>query len=122
AGTGHIDRPTATMGTSSLTPRTKSRVVLQDLGKFSRFPLAPTPESPLHREVYVFMELPSRPKHDRYTRPGEYHELEQRLLDSPHPSQLPVLVCYAFDHRTRLGPFLFADMRLLTAGPRAIAG
>ena len=28
---------------------------------------------------------------------------------------------YAFDYRTRLGPFLFADTRLLTAGPRAVA-
>jgi radical SAM superfamily enzyme YgiQ (UPF0313 family) len=36
-------------------------------------------------------------------------------------ADVPVLVCYAFDDRTRLGPFLFADMRLLTAGPRAIA-
>lgn len=32
------------------------------------------------------------------------------------------LVCYAFDFRTRLGPFLFADTKLLTAGPRAVAG
>jgi radical SAM superfamily enzyme YgiQ (UPF0313 family) len=34
---------------------------------------------------------------------------------------MPILVCYAFDDRTRLGPFLYADMRLLIAGPRAIA-
>jgi radical SAM superfamily enzyme YgiQ (UPF0313 family) len=68
------------------------------------------------------MELPSRPKNDRYTRPGEYRELEQRLRNNPDTARLPVLVCYAFDYRTRLGPFLFADTRLLTAGPRAIAG
>src|SRR5438105_4741944 len=67
------------------------------------------------------MELSSRPKHDRYTRPGEYEEIEGRLRANPANADVPVVVCYAFDYRTRLGPFLFADMRLLTAGPRAIA-
>src|SRR5262249_30001456 len=67
------------------------------------------------------MELPSRPKNDRYTRPGEYRELESRLSRMPGHADIPCLVAYAFDMRTRLGPFLFADMRLLTAGPRAIA-
>src|SRR5262249_34464850 len=67
------------------------------------------------------MELLSRPKNDRYTRPGQYSELERRLRANPANAEVPVLVCYAFDFRTRLGPFLYADMRLLTAGPRAIA-
>jgi radical SAM superfamily enzyme YgiQ (UPF0313 family) len=67
------------------------------------------------------MELPSRPKNDRYTRPGEYRELERRLRANPECARIPVVVAYAFDYRTRLGPFLFADMRLLTAGPRAVA-
>jgi len=67
------------------------------------------------------MELPSRPKNDRYTRPGQYRELERRLRANPATAEMPVLVCYAFDMRTRLGPFLFADTRLLTAGPRAVA-
>jgi radical SAM superfamily enzyme YgiQ (UPF0313 family) len=67
------------------------------------------------------MELLSRPKYDRYTRPGEYTELERRLRANPDNADIPTLVTYAFDFRTRLGPFLFADTRLLTAGPRAIA-
>jgi radical SAM superfamily enzyme YgiQ (UPF0313 family) len=67
------------------------------------------------------MELPSRAKNDRYTRPGEYLQLQQRLRMNPETASIPVLVCYAFDFRTRLGPFLFADMSLLTAGPRAVA-
>ncbi|HMF16754.1 MAG TPA: radical SAM protein [Gemmataceae bacterium] len=67
------------------------------------------------------MELPSRPKNDRYTAPGRYRELEHRLRISQGVDDIPTLVCYAFDYRTRLGPFLFADTRLLTAGPRAIA-
>src|SRR5438128_12213317 len=67
------------------------------------------------------MELPSRPKTDRYTKPGEYNALEQRLRRHTEAADVPCLVCYAFDFRTRLGPFLYADMRLLTAGPRAVA-
>lgn len=67
------------------------------------------------------MELLSRPKNDRYTRPGDYRELEQRLRGNRANREIPILIAYAFDFRTRLGPFLFADMRLLTAGPRAIA-
>ncbi len=67
------------------------------------------------------MELPSRPKNDRYTRPGQYLELERCLRANPACADVPTLVAYAFDWRTRLGPFLFADMRLLTAGPRAVA-
>jgi radical SAM superfamily enzyme YgiQ (UPF0313 family) len=67
------------------------------------------------------MELLSRAKNDRYTRPGEYGEIESRLRSNPAHADIPALVCYAFDFRTRLGPFLFADMRLLTAGPRAVA-
>src|SRR5437773_7552502 len=67
------------------------------------------------------MELPSRAKNDRYTRPGQYNEIEHRLQANPATRDISALVCYAFDFRTRLGPFLFADMRLLTAGPRAVA-
>src|ERR1700736_622652 len=67
------------------------------------------------------MELLSRPKNDRYTRPGQYTELERRLRDNPANADIPTLICYAFDFRPRLGPFLVGDMRLLTAGPRAIA-
>lgn len=66
------------------------------------------------------MELPSRPKNDRYTRPGQYGKVERRLRAYADAATIPTLVCYAFDYRTRLGPFLFADTRLLTAGPRAI--
>jgi radical SAM superfamily enzyme YgiQ (UPF0313 family) len=68
------------------------------------------------------MELLSRPKNDRYTKPGEYNELERRLQRHSEAADIPCLVCYAFDMRTRLGPFLYADMRLLTAGPRAVGG
>lgn len=67
------------------------------------------------------MELPSRPKNDRYTPPGRYNELERRLRANPATADIAALVCYSFDFRTRLGPFLYADMNVLTAGPRAVA-
>src|SRR5262249_37733792 len=67
------------------------------------------------------MELPSRPKNDRYTKPGRYNEIERRLRNNPETAAIPTLVAYGFDQRTRLGPFLFADTSLLTAGPRAVA-
>jgi radical SAM superfamily enzyme YgiQ (UPF0313 family) len=67
------------------------------------------------------MELLSRPKNDRYTKPGQYRELESSLRTYPEAAEIPCLVTYAFDFRTRLGPFLFTDMKLLTAGPRAVA-
>ena len=54
--------------------------------------------------------------------PASISKSKHRLRDNPHHSRIPVLVVYSFDFRTRLGPFLFADMRLLTAGPRAVAG
>src|SRR5256885_797556 len=66
------------------------------------------------------MELASRPKNDRYARGGWYTELERGLRANPDVRDISALVCYAFDFRTRLGPFLFADMRVLTAGPGAV--
>src|SRR3989442_14166006 len=47
--------------------------------------------------------------------------MDSRLRVNADAATIPPLVCYAFDYRTRLGPFLFADMSLLTAGPRAVA-
>src|SRR6266851_5630890 len=77
---------------------------------------------PPQQESLIRMELISRPKNDRYTRPGHYRELEAQLRKNSAHAEIPCLVAYAFDMRTRIGPFLYADMRLLTAGPRAIAG
>jgi radical SAM superfamily enzyme YgiQ (UPF0313 family) len=66
------------------------------------------------------MELPSRPKHDRYVRPGEYSQLQKRLQANSLTATIPILISYAFDFRTRLGPFLFIDKYLIPAGPRAV--
>ena len=53
--------------------------------------------------------------------PGQYQELERRLRANPQCSEIPTLVAYAFDYRTRMGPFVFTDKLTLTAGPRAIS-
>jgi len=67
------------------------------------------------------MELPKRPLGDEYTRPGFSRELSRRLAANPKMRELTALIFYAFDMRTRLLPFLFADSRILPAGPRAVA-
>ncbi|MBI3467288.1 MAG: radical SAM protein, partial [Planctomycetes bacterium] len=67
------------------------------------------------------MELPQRDKTDRYTRAGEYRELERSLRRNPRGSELAILLIYAFDFRTRVGPFLFIDMRMIPGGPPAVA-
>jgi len=67
------------------------------------------------------MELPKRPLGDEYTRPGYSRELSQRLAANPLMCELTAQIFYAFDMRTRLLPFLFADSRILPAGPRAVA-
>lgn len=67
------------------------------------------------------MELPKRPRGDEYTRPGAYRELSARLAANPRMRELTAVIFYAFDVRTRLLPFLFADSRMLPAGVRAVA-
>lgn len=66
------------------------------------------------------MELPKRPLGDEYVRPGGFREICQRLAADPRMGELTALVMYAFDRRTRLLPFLFADWRIIPAGVRAI--
>jgi radical SAM superfamily enzyme YgiQ (UPF0313 family) len=66
------------------------------------------------------MELPRRQPKDVYVKPGEYRDLERRLRLKYDVSNIPVVVAYAFDWRTRLGPFLFTDRLLIPAGPRAV--
>ena len=67
------------------------------------------------------MELPRRAKFDQYTPPGRYRELEAAIQRRGCARDVPILCIYAFDHRTRLGPFQFCDRTLLPAAPRAVA-
>jgi radical SAM superfamily enzyme YgiQ (UPF0313 family) len=66
------------------------------------------------------MELPRRARGDELLRPGELTALRRRLrLVAPAHDLVTVIAC-AFDHRTRMLPFIFADTRMAPAGVRAI--
>jgi radical SAM superfamily enzyme YgiQ (UPF0313 family) len=66
------------------------------------------------------MELPKRPLGDEYIRPGAYRAITEKLAANPRMRELTAVIMYAFDLRTRLLPFLFADWRIIPAGMRAI--
>ena len=67
------------------------------------------------------MELPQRAKDDRYTPPGRYRQLESQIRRRVRGQDIPILFVYAFDFRTRLGPFLYVDRTLIPGAPRAVA-
>lgn len=66
------------------------------------------------------MELPSRAINDLHLPPGEMLDIRRRLRNIAARHDLATVIAYAFDHRTRVLPFIFADLRLAPAGPRAI--
>ena len=66
------------------------------------------------------MELPRRERGDELCDPGELTGVRDRLRAlSRHYELVTVVVC-AFDHRTRMLPFIYADTRMAPAGVRAI--
>src|SRR5438067_4273279 len=66
------------------------------------------------------MELPRRSRGDELLGAGELTRLRQRLrLMAPKHDLTTVIAC-AFDHRTRMLPFIYADTRMAPAGVRAI--
>src|SRR4051794_35740670 len=66
------------------------------------------------------MELPRRDRGDELLRPGELLALRHRLRQiAPQHDLVSVIAC-AFDHRTRMLPFIYADTRMAPAGVRAI--
>ena len=67
------------------------------------------------------MELPRRPRGDEYTKPGRYQELQTRVRRGVAGKDVPVLFVYAFDRRTRLGPFVFVDKKLVPGAPIVVA-
>src|ERR1043166_901871 len=66
------------------------------------------------------MELPRRDRGDELLQPGKLLALRQRLRSMAPRHDLTSLICCAFDHRTRMLPFIYADMRMVPAGVRAI--
>jgi radical SAM superfamily enzyme YgiQ (UPF0313 family) len=66
------------------------------------------------------MELPRRIPGDELLRSGELRGLRDRLrMVAPHHDLTCVIAC-AFDYRTRMLPFNYADLRMAPAGVRAV--
>lgn len=66
------------------------------------------------------MELPSRPKGEILLPAGEMIDIRRRLRLLAARHDLTTVIACAFDHRTRILPFVYADLRMVPAGVRAI--
>jgi radical SAM superfamily enzyme YgiQ (UPF0313 family) len=66
------------------------------------------------------MELPPRARGDTFLPPTEMTAIRQRLRGLAAKQDLATVVACAFDHRTRILPFIGADLRMVPAGVRAI--
>lgn len=66
------------------------------------------------------MELPRRDRGDELLQPGELTDLRQRLRNLAPRHDLTTVIACAFDHRTRMLPFIYADLKMVSAGVRAI--
>jgi len=66
------------------------------------------------------MELPRRDRGDELIKPGELAAVRMRLRNIAASHDLTTVIACAFDHRTRMLPFIYADMRIVPAGVRAI--
>ena len=66
------------------------------------------------------MELPRRSCGDELLKPGELADIRLRLRNVAQKHDLTTVIACAFDHRTRILPFIYADTRMIPAGVRAI--
>lgn len=66
------------------------------------------------------MELPRRGRGDELLRPGAMTEKRACLRKLAARHDLTTVIACAFDHRTRMLPFIYADLRMAPAGVRAI--
>ena len=66
------------------------------------------------------MELPHRDRGDNALPPGELTDIRRRLRLIAARHDLVTVIACAFDHRTRMLPFIYADTRMVPAGIRAI--
>ena len=66
------------------------------------------------------MELPRRQRGDELLKPGEMTAMRARVRQLGAKHDLRSIIACAFDHRTRMLPFIFADLRMAPAGVRAI--
>lgn len=66
------------------------------------------------------MELPRRERGDELLKPGAMLGLRERLRRLAKSQPLTTVIACAFDHRTRMLPFIYADLKMAPAGVRAI--
>jgi len=66
------------------------------------------------------MQLPRRARGDELLKPGELAAIRLRLRNVAGKHDLATVIACAFDHRTRMLPFIYADTRMVPAGVRAI--
>ena len=66
------------------------------------------------------MELPRRDRGDELLRPGAMARMRLRLRNLAPRHDLATVIACAFDHRTQMLPFLYADTKMAPAGVRAI--
>ncbi len=66
------------------------------------------------------MELPRRARGDELLRPGELTDIRLRLWNLAPKHDLTSVIACAFDHSTRMLPFIHADVKMAPAGARAI--
>lgn len=67
------------------------------------------------------MELPFRSKGDEVLPPGAMVALRERLQHLAKRHDISSVAAYAFDHRTRMLPFVFLDKRMAPGGVRMLA-
>ncbi len=66
------------------------------------------------------MELPRRARGDELLPAGALKSLRQRLQHLSRSHDVTSVIACAFDHRTRMLPFIYADMKMAPAGVRAV--
>lgn len=66
------------------------------------------------------MEIPRRARGDELLKPGQMTGLRDSLRRLSGKHDLASVIACAFDHRTRMLPFIYADTRMVPAGVRAI--
>lgn len=66
------------------------------------------------------MEVQRRERGDELLRPGALLDLRARLRRLAAANPIKSVIACAFDHRTRMLPFIYADLRMAPAGVRAI--
>ncbi len=66
------------------------------------------------------MELPRRKPNDVYLPDGEFSRAMQRMREDPRGRDLRIGIVYAFDERTRMLPYWYADNRMAPCSVRTL--